>query len=88
MKRPSWSSWFFLVFWVFAVLWFGPVIYHDLTSLELWSDWRHDPRWYGPLLLLSMAAIAAIIMAALREERRLSAERAAKVQRREMEMER
>lgn len=88
MKRLSWSSWFFLVFWIFAVLWFGPIIYHDLTCPEFWSDWRHDPRWYGPLLLLSIAATVAVFVAAFWEERRLPAERAAKAQRREMEMER
>ncbi len=70
MKRVSWSTWFFIAFWVFAPLWFGPIIYNDLIHPELWNDWMHNPRWYMPLLLLSMAVIIAIFVAAFREQRR------------------
>jgi hypothetical protein len=59
-----------LLFVIGAPLWFGPIIYNDVTNPELWSDWRHDPRWYGPLLLLSIAATVAIFVAAIREQRR------------------
>jgi hypothetical protein len=59
-----------ILFVIGAALWFGPIIYNDVTSPELWSDWRHDPRWYGPLLLLSVAITVAIFVVALREESR------------------
>lgn len=59
-----------LLFVIGAPLWYGPIIYHDMTCPELWSDWKHDPRWYMPLLLLSIAATVAIFAAAIREERR------------------
>ncbi len=70
MKRVSWSTWFFIAFWVFAVPWFGPLIYKDVVSPELWNDWMHDPRWYGPVLIISIGATAVIFVVALLDERR------------------
>lgn len=57
-----------LLFVIGAPLWYGPMIYNDLTCPELWSDWRHDPRWYGPLLILAVVATVAIFFAAIREQ--------------------
>lgn len=59
-----------LLFVIVGVLWYGSVIYGDLTSPERWGDWRHDPRWYGPLLLLVIVVQIAIIVNALRWQRR------------------
>lgn len=56
---------------ILAVLcWYGPVIYTDLTHPELWGDWRHDPRWYGPAMILVALAQVAVCVSAQRWQRR------------------
>jgi hypothetical protein len=59
-----------LLFILAALLWYGPVIWNDLARPELWSDWQHDPRWYGPLLLLVAVATAWVFASAIRWQRR------------------
>jgi uncharacterized membrane protein YidH (DUF202 family) len=70
MARMGLSSWIFIAFCIFAVVWYGPIIYNDVTHPELWSDLRHDPRWYGTGLILVAVAGVALVVSAWRWQRR------------------
>ncbi len=59
----------FVLFILAIPFWYGPVIVNDLSRPELWSDWRHDPRWYGPLLVVVASATIGVFMSAIRWRR-------------------
>ena len=68
MKR--FRKWLVVLVIVAVLCWYGPVIYTDLTHPDLWSDWMHDPRWYGPALILVALAQVAVFVSAHRWQRR------------------
>jgi hypothetical protein len=59
-----------VMFVVGAPLWFGPIIYHDLTHPELWVYRRNDPRLYGPILLVILTIQILICLNAFWQQRR------------------
>jgi hypothetical protein len=51
--------------------WYVPVIIHDLTHPELWSDWRHNPQVYGVMALGVGAVCLGLAWRAMRLHVRL-----------------
>ena len=60
----------FVIFLLAIPFWYGPVIVSDLSSPELWGDWRHDPRWYLPALLIPAVGTIAVFVHGIRWRRR------------------
>jgi hypothetical protein len=63
-------KWLVFLFLLAVPCWYGPVIYNDVTHPELWNDWMHNPRWYGPALLLVALAQVAVVLSAIRWKHR------------------
>jgi hypothetical protein len=64
------SDLFYTLFFLFLlVTLFGNLAY-DLTHPEIWSDWKHDPRWYGPALVVLVLLITWSYRTGEREARR------------------
>jgi TRAP-type C4-dicarboxylate transport system permease small subunit len=60
-------AWVAVAFFIIAPLWYGYVVYRDLTHPETWdADWTRDPRGY----LLCAVPVGAFMLFAWRYIRR------------------
>jgi hypothetical protein len=68
MKASSKTSDYF--FFVAVHAWILGVFTYDLTHPEIWCDWKHDPRWYWPLLVVYFLILALICRQSWRRRKR------------------